>query len=148
MMRYARLGLLLLLAISSVPMFAVEPIDPDILAVREAAWRAWFGGDEATLRSILPEDFLSIGWGGTEISNRDQAIASSLEFKKSGGRLVSLSFPETRAQRAGDTVVFYGTFEVTFAHGTAETKIRGALTEVFVKRDGRWLHPGWHVDSR
>jgi hypothetical protein len=22
----------------------------------------------------------------------------------------------------------------------------GRLTEVFVRRGGRWLHPGWHLD--
>jgi hypothetical protein len=132
----------------SVPVRGAEPIDPDVLALRESAWRAWFAGDEAALRSMLPEDFLGIGWDGTEISTRDQAIASSRDFKKSGGRLVALSFPETRAQRIGDTVVFYGSYEVTFAVGTTEQKVRGQLTEVFVKRNGRWVHPGWHLDMR
>ncbi|HYC62447.1 MAG TPA: nuclear transport factor 2 family protein [Thermoanaerobaculia bacterium] len=136
------------LVILSLPLNAAEAIDPDLLAVREAAWRAWFGGDEAALRSMLPEDFLSIGWDGNEISDRDKAIGSSREFKKAGGLLVSLSFPETRAQRIGDTVVLYGSYEVTFAIGAKEQQVRGLLTEVFVKRDGRWLHPGWHVDSR
>jgi hypothetical protein len=149
-MRNARtsLSLLVLLATLSLPLHGAEPIDPDVLALRESAWRAWFAGDEAALRSMLPEDFLGIGWGGTEISTRDQSIASSRDFKKAGGRLVSLSFPETRAQRIGDTVVFYGSYEVTFAVGTTEQKVRGQLTEVFVKRNGRWVHPGWHLDSR
>lgn len=141
-------SLLVLLTMLSLPLFGSEPIDPDVLALREAAWRAWFGGDEAALLAMLPEDFLAIGWGGTEISDRAKAIASSRAFKESGGRLVSLSFPETRAQRVGDTVVFYGSYEVTFANGSKETKVRGQLTEVFVKRDGRWLHPGWHLDTR
>src|SRR6185295_10210430 len=116
--------------------------------VREAAWRAWFGGDEAALRAILPQEFAAISTGGAEISDRSKTIASSRAFKESGGRLVSLAFPETRAQRFGDTVVFYGSFEVTLATGTAETHVRGRLTEIFVKRDGRWLHPGWHLDAR
>ena len=98
--------------------------------------------------SILPDDFLAIGWGGTEISDRATTIASSRAFKASGGRLVALSFPETRAQRFGDTVVFYGSYEVTLATGTTEEHVRGRLTEVFVKRGGRWLHPGWHLDAR
>jgi hypothetical protein len=141
-------SLLVLLAMLSVPLRGAESIDPDVLALRESAWRAWFAGDEATLRSMLPENFLGIGWGGTEISDLDKTLASSRAFKESGGRLVSLSFPETRAQRFGDTVVFFGSYEVTLATGDKETTVRGKLTEVFVKRDGRWVHPGWHLDSR
>jgi hypothetical protein len=149
-MRNARMSvsLLVLLATLSVPLHGAEPIDPDVLALRESAWRAWFAGDEAALRSMLPEEFLGIGWDGQEISDRSQAIASSRDFKKAGGRLVSLSFPETRAQRFGDTVVFYGSYEVTFAIGTKEQTVRGKLTEAFVKSDGRWVHPGWHLDMR
>ncbi|MEO8380332.1 MAG: nuclear transport factor 2 family protein [Acidobacteriota bacterium] len=149
-MRDSRISvsLLVLLTMLSFPLRGAEPIDPDVLALRETAWRAWFAGDEAKLRSILPEDFLAIGWGGSEISDRAQTLASSRGFKESGGRLVSLSFPETRAQRLGDTIVFYGSYEVTIATGDQETTVHGRLTEVFVKRNGRWLHPGWHLDAR
>ncbi|HEX7832893.1 MAG TPA: nuclear transport factor 2 family protein [Thermoanaerobaculia bacterium] len=144
-MRTVRVALLVLVSLS---LHGAEPVDPDVLAVREAAWRAWFGGDEAALRAVLPADFLAIGWGGNQISDLETTIASSREFKKSGGRLVALSFPETKAQRIGDSVVFYGSYDVTIASGDKETKVRGRLTEVFVKRDGKWVHPGWHLDAR
>jgi hypothetical protein len=127
-------------------LFSVQTADPDVLATREAAWRAWFGGDEAALRTLLPEEFLAIGASGGEISDREKAIASSRAFKESGGRLVSLAFPETRAQRFGDTVVLYGSYEAKFVVGTEEKEMHGRLTEVFVKRDGKWVHPGWHLD--
>ena len=119
-----------------------------VLVVREAAWRAWFGGDEAALRTILPKEFLSIGAGSTEITDLEKTVAESRAFKESGGRLVSLKFPETQAQRFGDTVVLYGSYEATFARGTEEKQMKGWLTEVFVKRDGKWVHPGWHLDLR
>ena len=139
----------LLLAIAAFSTYAAEsPIDPDVLALREAAWRAWFNGDEAALRSALPSEFLAVSMSGNEISNLETTLASSRAFKESGGKLVSLSFPETRAQRFGDTVVLYGSYDVTIVSGGAEKRLKGQLTEVFVKRNGRWFHPGWHLDLR
>lgn len=32
-----------------------------------------------------------------------------------------------------------------YTNGTQKT-LAGRLTEVFVLRDGRWWHPGWHLD--
>ncbi len=140
---------LLFLAILAVPAYAAEPpIDPEVLALREAAWRAWFAGDEATLRGMLPPEFLGISSGPAGISTLDKTLASSRGFKESGGKLVALSFPETRAQRFGDTVVLYGSYDATIVSGGAQKQLRGQLTEIFVKRDGKWFHPGWHLDAR
>lgn len=143
-----RVSFVILLLLLSLSIHAAEPIDPDVLKVREAAWRAWFAGDEAALRAMLPENFLAIGASGGEISDREKTLASSRGFKEAGGRLVSLAFPETRAQRFGDTVILYGSYEATFVIDGKETVMRGRLTEVFVKREGTWVHPGWHLDSR
>lgn len=93
-------------------------------------------------------EFLSISSGGTEITGLEATIASSRSFKERGGKLLTLTFPETRAQRFADTVVLYGSYEATLVSGGKETKLRGQLTEVFVKREGRWVHPGWHLDTR
>src|SRR5687768_16857268 len=89
----------LLAASLAASLHAAEPIDPDVLAVREAAWRAWFSGDEAALRSMLPQDFLSISMSSSEIVGFEKTLTSSRTFKENGGKLVALSFPETRAQR-------------------------------------------------
>jgi hypothetical protein len=59
---------------------------------------------------------------------------------------VRMMFPETQAQRFGDVVVLYGRFEVVFQSGGADRTRRGRLTEIFVRRDGKWLHLGWHLD--
>ena len=143
-----RVSFVVSLLLLSLSIHAAEPVDPDVLKVREAAWRAWFAGDEAALRAMLPENFLAIGASGAEISDREKTLASSRGFKEAGGRLVSLAFPETRAQRFGDTVILYGSYEATFVIDGKETVMRGRLTEVFVKREGTWVHPGWHLDSR
>jgi hypothetical protein len=143
-----RIITVVLFTLLALPVSAADPIDPDVLALRETAWRAWFAGDEAALRAMLPAEFLGIGWTGTEIVTLEKTIASSRAFKEAGGKLVALSFPETRAQRFGDTIVFYGSFEITIEVGGKTEQTRGKLTEVFVRRDGKWLHPGWHLDAR
>src|SRR4051812_20788099 len=121
----------------ALPLYAGETaIDPQVLVVREAAWRAWFAGDEKALTTLLPEDFLAISASGDEISDRAKTVASSRSFKDGGGRLVSLSFPETHAQQFGDTVILYGTYVAKYESGGSESEMRGRLTEVFVKRDG------------
>ena len=79
-------------------------------------------------------------------TNRDKVLDAARAFRERGGRLVRLTFPETQAQRYGDVVVLYGRFEVVFYSGGAERTMRGRLTEMFVRRDGKWLHPGWHRD--
>ena len=122
-------------------------IDPDVLAVREAAWQAWFAGDEAALRAMLPSDFLALGTSGEEVNDLEKTIVSSRDFKKSGGKLISLTFPETHAQTFGDVVIFYGTFDAKIESAGKESPFKGRLTEVFVKRDGKWYHPGWHLDT-
>jgi hypothetical protein len=145
----AVLCLSVVLMIMAMPsLYAAESIDPDVLALRESAWRAWFAGDEAALRSMLPQDFLAISAGASEISDLENTIKSSLAFKEAGGKLVSLSFPETRAQQLGETVVLYGSYDAVIVSGGSQKAMRGRLTEVFVKRDGRWVHPGWHLDAR
>lgn len=124
-----------------------DGVDPALLATREAAWRAWFAGDTATLATILPSDFVGIAWSESPFATRDETLAAATAFRESGGRLVRLVFPETRAQRFGDAVVLYGRFEVVLATPAGEQTVRGRLTETFVKRDGRWWHPAWHLDA-
>ena len=124
-----------------------EPIDRELLATREAAWRAWFAGDSATLGAMLPAEFLGYGMTGVEVSDRARTLTASRGFAAAGGRLERLAFPETRAQQYGDAVVLYSLYEITLVDGAGKAStMRGRATEVFVRRDGRWLHPGWHLD--
>ena len=121
-------------------------VDPEVLAVREGVWRAWFAGDERALGEVLPAEFMAIDGQGAEIVDRATTIEASRKFKADGGRLVSLSFPETRAQRFGDTVILYGRYEAVMETNGQKQTMRGRLTEIFVRREGRWVHPGWHLD--
>ncbi len=125
---------------------AEAPIDPEVLAVREAAWRAFFGGDVKTLGDLLPPEFIGIGMNDGPFTDLTATLDASRAFRDRGGRLVHLAFPETQAQVFGDVVVLYGRYEVVVFSGGAERTMRGRLTELFVKRNGKWLHPGWHLD--
>lgn len=122
------------------------PVDADLLATREAAWRAYFAGDTKALDAMLPDEFLGLGMTDEPFKAKAATLADAAAFAATGGRLVRLAFPETQAQRYGDVVVLYGRFEVVLATGGTERTFRGRLTEVFVRRDGRWIHPGWHLD--
>ena len=142
-------GIALLAAVTSVSSSRVSAdagIDRDVLAARETAWRAYFAGDVKTLGDLLPEEFIGIGMNDAPFAGRAGTLEDARAFREGGGRLVRLAFPETRGQRFGDVVVLYGRYEAVVFSGGAERTLRGRLTEMFVRRNGKWLHPGWHLD--
>jgi hypothetical protein len=128
---------------ASVPEF---PIEAELLQLRESAWRHWFAGDEAALRAMLPPEFIGLDMSDGPFRSLEETLGDSRAFRAGGGKLVRLEFPETRAQRFGDVVVLYGRYSVTLLGENGEQTLAGRLTEVFVRRDGRWWHPGWHLD--
>jgi Domain of unknown function (DUF4440) len=125
---------------------AKAEIDQEVLVAREAAWRAYFAGDVKTLVDLLPEEFIGIGMNDGPFTNRAKTLDGARAFREGGGRLVRIAFPETQAQRFGDVVVLYGRYEAVIHSEGAERAMRGRLTEMFVRRDGKWVHPGWHLD--
>lgn len=120
----------------------------EILALREAAWRTWFANDQEGFRKVVPEELVALGWDGGAWGDREDAIAAMAEFAQSGMTLTTLEFPRNVFQQYGDAVVLYTRFRLvlTDSAGTAsETTGRG--TEVFVRRNGKWIHTGWHLDT-
>ena len=140
------LGIGLLAAVSGSGVAARNDVDPDVLALREAAWRAYFAGDEKALQAMLPPEFIGISMNDVPFADLATTLQGAREFKQKGGRLVRLAFPETRSQRFGDVVVLYGRYEVVIVSDGAERAMSGRLTEMFVRRNGKWVHPGWHLD--
>lgn len=126
-----------------------ESMQKNLLAAREAVWRAWFAGDTAQLTELLPDDTIAIdSGGGDQWPGRDAILESSRQFAAAGNKLVRLEYPKTEIRAYGRTAIIYTTylFETESPNGQRNTS-SGRATEIFVYRNGRWLNPGWHLDS-
>jgi hypothetical protein len=114
-----------------------------VLDAREAVWRAWYAGDTAALKEMLPPELVtmeSAGWG-----ERDGIIAASEQFARKGGKLTRLEFPKTEIQAYGNTVIIYTSYALDVSEGGKARSEHGKATEIFVRRDGKWLNTGWQL---
>ena len=118
-----------------------------LLDAREAVWRAWFGGDRATLEKLIPNETVAIESGDNNWSNRQTILDGSTQFAKSGGKLIKLEFPKTEVQVYGLTAIVYSNYSYELETGGQRSTHSGRVTEVFVLRNGQWVNPGWHMDS-
>lgn len=120
----------------------------EILELREAAWRTWFSNDQPGFQRVVPEELVAIGWDGGPWEDRAQTTKVMEEFAKSGRMIRTLEFPRNVFQQYGDVVILYTSFRLVLADAAGEAEeIAGRGTEVFVRRNGRWIHTGWHLDK-
>ena len=124
-----------------------DQMKKSLLDAREAVWRAYFAGDRATLEKLIPDETIAIEAGHNNWSNRQTILDGSAEFAKSGGKLLKLEFPKTEIQVYGFTAVVYSDYALEIEIGGHKTSQSGRVTEVFVRRNGQWVNPGWHMDS-
>jgi ketosteroid isomerase-like protein len=118
-----------------------------LLDAREAVWRAYFSNDRAALEKLIPEETIAIGAGDNRWENRNAILEGSAQFAKAGGKLVRLEFPRTEIQVYGNTVMVYSDYLYELETGGQRHKQSGRVTELFVLRNGKWVNPGWHMDS-
>jgi hypothetical protein len=116
----------------------------ELLAAREAVWRAWFAGDTKQLTALLPPELITIDPDGS-FGKFDSNLKGSREFAARGGKLTRLAFPTTEIQAYGATVILYTTYEADVVADGKTNTMKGAATEVFVRRNGRWLNTGWQL---
>lgn len=115
-------------------------------AIRKDVWVHWFTGDTAGLRRVLPPELIAISPDGTPWQTLEQTLEGSTKFKAARNRLISVEFAGTTVHRFDAVVVMFSQYEVeTERAGTRSTQ-RGRATEVFVRKDGRWVHTSWHLD--
>jgi ketosteroid isomerase-like protein len=117
----------------------------ELIAAREAIWRAWFAFDSAALERLLPERALALEPGGGEWAGREEILRSSAAYARGGGRLVALAFPKTDFHVFGDVAVVYSRFVLETESGGRRSTQRGQATELFVRRGGMWQNPSWHL---
>ena len=118
-----------------------------LLEAREVLWRSWFSNDQKALEAVLPERTVAINAGQKEWENRDDVLASARKFAADGGRLIRLEFSRVEHQAFGDVVVLYSEYLFETETSGERTVTSGRATEVFVRENGRWVNPGWHMDS-
>jgi hypothetical protein len=112
---------------------------------RDVIWRAWFGGDDATLDRVLA-GALAAGDNTDGWADRKRAIDDSREFAKSGGKLLDLKFDGTTIELHGTVAIMTANFSYTIADGTGkQNTTRGHAVEIFVNEKGAWTHPFWHL---
>ena len=127
----------------------LRPLDDDekkdLLAAREAVWRAWFAGDTGRLTTLLPPELITIEPSSGKFGNLQSNLDESRQFAARGGKLTRLAFPTTEFQAYGAAVIVYTTYEMDLlVDGKTRTE-RGAATEVFARRNGRWVNTGWQL---
>ena len=118
-----------------------------LLDAREAVWRSWFAGDRTTLEKLIPDETIAIESGVNNWSHRQTILDASVQFAKSGGKLLKLEFPKTEIQVYGPTAIVYSNYSYELEQGGQRSTHSGWVTEVFVNRKGQWVNPGWHLDS-
>ena len=79
----------------------------ELLKVRQLVWESYFLNNQANLRELIGEDFITINPGEEHWQNRNEFIAGAKAFVDHQGKLVSLYFPRTEIQDFGDVAVLY-----------------------------------------
>ena len=128
-----------------------SPVTPQIreqvLAAREAVWKAYFANDRATLEKLIPEEVIAIDNGSKDWSGRAAIFAGARHFAESGGKLLRLEFPKTEMQIYGNTIIIYTTYHYEIETQGKRITESGRGTEVFVRRGNELVNAGWHLDS-
>lgn len=129
---------------STVPSAQVRQ---ELLAARETAWRSFFQKDSSVLERILAPELIAIQESSEPWGSRAGLIRLAKSMSERGVQLTRLDFPRTEIQVFGDTAILYYTYVMEQRLGEQVAVHAGRGTEIFVRRDGRWVDVGWHLDS-
>ena len=117
-----------------------------VLATRDAIWRAWFANDTVALARLLPRSTTAGEGGGWE--TRDDIMEGSRRSASSGRRLVAIRFDDTRLHAQGNVVVVFSNYTMELEDRGRRSTVTGSASEVFVRTDGVWQNPFWYLGPR
>jgi len=118
-----------------------------LLAARERAWRSFFQEDTSALEDILAPELIAIQENSVAWGERAGLISLAESMQDRGVELTRLEFPRTEIQVCDDTAFLYYTYIMEQRLGEQAAVHAGRGTEIFVRRDGRWVDVGWHLDN-
>ena len=126
-----------------------DQVRRDLLDARDAAWRSFFKNNPAeAIEKILAPEVIAIQENEEKWDNRPHLIAVAKAMQSQGIKLLRLEFPRTEIQLFGDTAILYYSYIFeTGAEGKPSGVDAGRGTEIFVRREDRWVDVGWHLDS-
>jgi Domain of unknown function (DUF4440) len=124
-----------------------DQVRKELLDARETAWRSFFQKDLDVVERIVAPELIAIQENSDRWDNRTRLIALAKAMNEQGVQLLRLEFPRTEIQLFGDTAIPYYTY--IFETGLKGKSVvdGGRATEIFVRRDGKWVDVGWHLDN-
>ena len=111
-----------------------DPRDRNVLAgMEQQLAQAWVEGDQATIRQMLADD-----WMTTDITGTVRAKEAVLRemFAATPRPIASMTIDDVQVRLFGDVAVITGR---TTASGADGGSIQLRFTDVAVRRDGRWV---------
>ena len=129
--------------------FPSEQVRQELLAAREAAWRfvLSFQNDPSAVKRIYASEFIEFKAASESLEDRFSLPYVAASMRQRGDELLRLKFPRTDIRLYGDTAVLYYTYIMERRLGGENVIDAGRGTEVFVRRNNRWLDAGRHLDN-
>jgi hypothetical protein len=124
-----------------------DKVRAELLTAREVAWRSFVQKDPAVVEGILAPELIAIQENSDRWENRERLVELAKSMGERGVQMTRLEFPRTEIQLFGDTAILYYTYIMEQKLGANTAVSAGRGTEVFVRRKGRWVDVGWHLDS-
>ena len=124
-----------------------EYVHQELIRARDLAWRSFFQPDSSVVERILAPELIAIQEGSDRWDDRSGLISMAKSMSQRGVQLVRLEFPRTEIRLYGDTAILYYTYVMEQRLGQQAVVEAGRGTEVFVRREDRWIDTGWHLDN-